>query len=47
VEATFEKRTVVVTYDPDRVTIDKMISTITDLGYQAQVKPGAPEGSKR
>ncbi|MFQ5656832.1 MAG: cation transporter [Candidatus Methylomirabilales bacterium] len=47
VEATFEKRRVVVTYDPDQVTIEKMIATIIDLGYQAQVKPEPPEGSER
>ena len=47
VEAAFEQRTGVVMYDPDRVTIDTMISTITDLGYHAQVKLGPSEGSER
>ncbi len=42
VRAEFEKRTVKVVYDPDRVTIEKMIATIVDLGYRAELKPDPP-----
>ena len=45
VRAEFEKRTVKVVYDADRVTIEKMIATIVELGYRAQPKPDRPQVS--
>jgi len=42
VRAEFEKRSVKVVYDPDQVTIEKMIATIVDLGYRAELKPDPP-----
>jgi len=44
VRAEFEKRTVKVVFDPDQVTIEKMVATIVDLGYRAELKPGPPLG---
>jgi len=42
VRADFEKRTVKVVYDPDQESIEKMIATIVELGYRAELKPGPP-----
>jgi len=31
-----------VVYDPDQVSIEKMIATIVELGYRAELKPDPP-----
>lgn len=44
VRTSFERREVVVTYDPTRVTVEKLIATIERLGYQARVATSGEKG---
>ncbi len=39
VEASFENKTVRVIYDPQKVTVERLIATIEDLGYRASALP--------
>jgi mercuric transport protein len=48
VEVSYEQRRAVVTYDPDKVTVEQMIASVKQLGYTASVIAAADSsGSKR
>ena len=45
VEASYEKGHAVVTYDPDKVTVEQIKDAIKKLGYEAELKE--PSNSRR
>jgi copper chaperone CopZ len=46
VEVSHKDNTVVVKYDPAKTQADKLASTITDLGYKAEIRPAVAKTTK-